>query len=401
MSDRCGDPSGTELAPGSVPAGPPNVGHPREEGDSIADRIEMISGHRSRLLRTLGNLIPEGPVALLGRPTHRNVGDQAIWLGQLEAIRALGGRSPAYACSIASYDPGELRRRLPHGTILLTGGGNLGDLYPSEQEFREQVLEDFPDRRVVVLPQSVRFRRDEALQSARRAFESHPELTLTVRTERSLEVARERFDVPVLLAPDMATALGPLPGTEPPFRTPLLCLLRRDGEASRERAEPARENGVRVEDWGDGHGEADTWPGARHWLRWRLAFPRGHHLASALDYLRSARTRHAWYRVSAGLSLLSGADAVITDRLHGHILATLLGVPHVALDNSYGKVHSYVRSWTAGCPLVRTATDLDEARRVAGELSAVQRYGTARSGEGSPPASPAADGRASGEAPRS
>lgn len=389
------------LADVALPTAPRNVGHTPERGDDIADPTELISEHRSRLLRTLGEIVPEGPVALLGRPAHRNVGDQAIWLGQREAIRGLDDRRPVYACSIASYDAAELRRRLPRGTILLTGGGNLGDLYPAEQEFREQVLEDFPDRRVVVLPQSVHFRRDESLERARRAFESHPDLVLAVRTGRSLDVARERFDVPVRLAPDMATALGRLPATEPPFRTPLLFLLRRDGEASRKRGEPGRENGARVEDWGDGHGEADTWSGARHWLRWRLASSRGHHLASAFDYLRSARTRHAWYRVSAGLSLLSGAGAVITDRLHGHILATLLGVPHVALDNSYGKVHAYVRSWTAGSPLVRTASDLDEARRVAGELSAIPRGGTARSGEHSRPPSPAAGGTAAGETARS
>lgn len=122
---------------------PGNVRHPREKGEYMADPSEMLSKHRSRLLSTLERLVPEGPVALLGCPSHRNVGDQAIWLGQREAIWALDDRRPVYACSIASYDAAELRRRLGHGTILLTGGGNLGDLYPAEQAFREQVLKDF------------------------------------------------------------------------------------------------------------------------------------------------------------------------------------------------------------------------------------------------------------------
>jgi pyruvyl transferase EpsO len=48
---------------------------------------------------------------------------------------------------------------------------------------------------------------------------------------------------------------------------------------------------------------------------------------------------------------------VVTDRLHAHLLALLLGIPHVVLDNSYGKLHHFIAAWTHESPLVHLATD--------------------------------------------
>ena len=53
------------------------------------------------------------------------------------------------------------------GTILLSGGGNFGDLYESHQEIREDVIANFPANRIIQLPQSISFHAGEALQSAR------------------------------------------------------------------------------------------------------------------------------------------------------------------------------------------------------------------------------------------
>ena len=59
---------------------------------------------------------------------------------------------------------------------------------------------------------------------------------------------------------------------------------------------------------------------------------------------------------------------MITDRLHAHILSTLLDIPHVALDNDYGKIGSYLAAWTKNYPLVLTASSPQEAMRKVDEL---------------------------------
>src|SRR5262249_19822367 len=56
--------------------------------------------------------------------------------------------------------------------------------------------------------------------------------------------------------------------------------------------------------------------------------------------------RLAEARVARGLRLLSSVKFVITDRLHAHILCTLLNLPHTILDNCYGKLSSFADVWT-------------------------------------------------------
>ncbi len=58
-------------------------------------------------------------------------------------------------------------------------------------------------------------------------------------------------------------------------------------------------------------------------------------------------------RLDRGLSLLSRGRTVVTDRLHAHILATLLGIlSNFVADNSYGKISEFAATWrpSSGVP---------------------------------------------------
>lgn len=44
--------------------------------------------------------------------------------------------------------------------ILLTGGGSLGDIWFRHQEFRQRVLSDFPNHRMIQLSQAIFFRNE-------------------------------------------------------------------------------------------------------------------------------------------------------------------------------------------------------------------------------------------------
>jgi exopolysaccharide biosynthesis predicted pyruvyltransferase EpsI len=69
------------------------------------------------------------------------------------------------------------------------------------------------------------------------------------------------------------------------------------------------------------------------------------------------------------MRLISAGRVVVTDRLHGHILCLLLGLPHVLLDNAYGKISNFHRMWTDGVSDVVWAESpenaLDLALRIA------------------------------------
>jgi len=83
------------------------------------------------------------------------------------------------------------------------------------------------------------------------------------------------------------------------------------------------------------------------------------------DALSATYAPLARRRLERGCRLLASAGAIVTDRLHGHVLCLLLGIPHVLLDNNYGKVRSFYETWTADADLVRWGESPAEALRLA------------------------------------
>lgn len=63
-----------------------------------------------------------------------------------------------------------------------------------------------------------------------------------------------------------------------------------------------------------------------------------------------------------GQRLLGQGEIVVTDRLHAHILSTLMGITQVILDDSYGKVFQFVDTWTHASKLVYKAADIAQAK---------------------------------------
>jgi pyruvyl transferase EpsO len=318
----------------------------------------------ARLEATLRPLVASAErVALIDFPNTANVGDSAIYLGAIACLASLGVPRPRFICDLRTYDRAELARRIgSSGIILLAGGGSFGDVWSAPQELREEVVRAFPDNRIVQLPQTIHFERPEALSRAKATLNAHRNLTLLVRDQRSLDLARNEFVAPSLLCPDTAFALGPLRRPIAPARA-RLWLLRTDKEARTE--EPPIANEHRA-DW------LDEPPMVLRALSYRLmgALRRQRLTPFARPLLMRLYDPLARQRVRRGLAMLASAEVVITDRMHGHILCMLLGIPHVLLDNNYGKLSSFYRTWTAHLHDVRWADSPTEALREAQELAA-------------------------------
>lgn len=303
--------------------------------------------------------------ALLDFPNYGNVGDAAIWLGERAILRSLGARV-AYASDPASFRADFLRASVGSGPIFIQGGGNLGDLWPDLQAFRERVVETFHDNPIIQLPQSIHFADRQNLDRARRVFAAHPRFTLLLRDRRSLAIARAEFVAEAALCPDMAFGLGALPRLGQPVHD-VVSLVRRghDKEAAGPRAGLHAAEGL-VVDWGEDDDSTARWRGRiRKVLRPRLMRGSWRHAVHVYDAL-------ARWRLRAGVRLLSGGRVVLTDRLHGHILCVLLGIPHVAMDNAYGKVSSFIETWTSGLPFVRFADSPEQARSLTRALLETQ-----------------------------
>ncbi|MFF2351109.1 polysaccharide pyruvyl transferase family protein [Kitasatospora sp. NPDC058115] len=335
---------------------------------------------RRRLARTVRELVgPPGRCALLGFPHYANVGDSAIWLG-VRALLAELGAEVVYTADHHDFCEAALAGRLPSGTILLTGGGNLGDLWPSHQRMRERVIGAFPGHRIIQLPQSLHFGDPAALDRARAVFDAHPDLVLLLRDEPSLRAARRAFRTPSALAPDCAFAMTGLPRLARPERR-ILWLRREDHEsaAAHEPGGPPTDAGVHRTDWTAQEGADADWPAALRAVRQRIANASAEVRATGGDRaagdraaaeLADAQDRHAELQLRRGCRLLGSASAVVTDRLHGHLLSLLLGLPHVVVDDRYGKISGYWQTWghDRHRSVARREPDAERALRTAAAL---------------------------------
>jgi exopolysaccharide biosynthesis predicted pyruvyltransferase EpsI len=323
----------------------------------------MIHALSERIHATLDPLVHgRSECALVDFPDHSNVGDSAIWLGQVAWLATAGIRI-TYRCHARAYSRQQLAASTRDGVIFIHGGGNLGDTWTRHQRFRETVIGDFPDRPIIQFPQSIHFANPANLARARAVFNVHPALTLLVRDEPSLDVARREFRATSILCPDIALLIGPLRRPQLPD-TDVFWHRRTDREAV-PRTASFVETGVAVGDWLD----------SRRPLVARIRdavqplvnrHPR--RLRGAGRLLQATYDSQARECLGVGCRLLSRGRVVITDRLHGHILSLLLGIPHVILDNSYGKIRAFFETWTAGTLLARWADSPEAALRAARAL---------------------------------
>jgi pyruvyl transferase EpsO len=310
---------------------------------------QLIAKLNGDIESTLAKLIPAGPLALVDYPNHSNVGDSAIWLGEAEYLKRRPDAKLVYCCDLADYRREDLQQVIGSGTILIHGGGNFGTIWRKHQNFRIEIMERFPNNPIVQMPQSIHFQGEELLPETARAIAKHGNFTLLVRDKPSYDFAKAKFDCAVQLCPDMAFCIGSRPRLT--ADVDLLYLLRTDGEklAGMDPVDSA-ESRVAVDWLGDD----------RRRIR---SVKLKHRLLSYLPGDKFARRKSlfddlGWSRFWRGRAVLSRGKVVVTDRLHAHIISLLLGIPHVALDNNYGKLSNFIGAWTSELDNLRTATDM-------------------------------------------
>ena len=139
-------------------------------------------------------------IFLVGTPEHSNIGDAAITLGEFEFIHRY---FPEYrVIELSAYDFSDWYTRIAaeihaKDLIFLQAGGNLGNIYRSEEELRRRVITDFRQNQIVILPQTVYFSQDEEgrreLAITQQIYNRHLNLMILTRGYDSLRKAKEYF----------------------------------------------------------------------------------------------------------------------------------------------------------------------------------------------------------------
>ncbi len=298
-------------------------------------------------MQTLSDMHKDIAVLLTGKriayidiPLHYNVGDLLIYLGT-ESFFNKNNLNVVYRSEVNKTSLSALKNV---DAIVFHGGGNFGDLYTAHQKLREKILSKYSEKLIVCLPQTIHFDSEDRLTASAAIFAKHPNFHFFVRDVKSLELAK-RFTEKAKLMPDMAHSLHPLVdvtevGPTNAMPQKILSLVRRDIESVRNAT--GRNIHKRGFDWDD------------------LITLNEIAILRTYQILRMVKPELAiklWHKntkdvVFKSYQFFQKHDVVYTDRLHGLILASLLGKPIMMYDNSYGKNFSYYDCWLKNNPFI-------------------------------------------------
>ena len=290
---------------------------------------------------------------MIATPSHGNLGDQAIVYAQR---RFLADALPDFSVfEVQRYQYELAREKLqgmirPSDVILVDGGGNVGTLWPEENDKINDIVRRFRDQTVLVFPQTAYFEDTEDGRSCEQetsaAYRSNPNLVYFSRDWGTFETIGELSpETPNQYMPDIVPYIENAPfSTE---RSGALLCLRDDKERT----------------LSDGIAESIG----------RLLDELGFEARRTSTVVANPTRIHEGNRESVLAEKwveFASASLVITDRLHGMFFSAITGTPCVAIDNVSHKV-SQGYEWIREIPNVRLARTPDEISGLAREVLAV------------------------------
>eukprot|EP00026_Physarum_polycephalum_P004075 Phypoly_transcript_04092.p1 GENE.Phypoly_transcript_04092~~Phypoly_transcript_04092.p1 ORF type:complete len:731 (-),score=94.91 Phypoly_transcript_04092:77-2083(-) len=317
---------------------------PKRRGNS--ELIKHLQSEIVRLVRP--HLKGYKRIVMLDVPDHNNKGDSAIFTGEENFLRLMN-LELIYACSDAGkfkcntkYVKELIGDKKKETLVGLHGGGNFGDLWEWVVNERNNFINDLVGEGYdfMMFPQTITFKDKGKIPYVQKLYGRMKKLVFMVRDVPSYEFMKQYFPNSTnIYLPDMAW----MNGHKEIVRIPqydILFFLRKDYEGDQNLAGKVRarmkelpEVDYNIADWTD------------------YDIPDGN--PSLVD--------KNYDRFYMGLDFLTQARVVVTNRLHGHILSTLLDLPHVIVDNIYGKVFDNHNAWTRNATGVEMAENIDEA----------------------------------------
>jgi pyruvyl transferase EpsO len=273
-------------------------------------------------------------------PYYTNVGDILIWEGTRTFLRNCNVHCK-YETSRETFKP----RPINSDTIiLLQGGGGFGDLWGG-QPFRRKIITEYPDNRVIILPQTVFYNDHKTLLSDAELFNQHNNLIICARDMISYEILKKHFKAEIVLVPDMAFCIPIewLKKQQCQQTEKTLFLKRNDKELNQiiNYQKYISEKPVDIHDW-------PVMEKTTMSTRFLLKFIQFSHILP-FPFLKLtdmyALSIFKNDMIKKGVRFLSSYSKVYTTRLHIAILCCLLEKPFIFFNNSYGKNKGFYETW--------------------------------------------------------
>lgn len=167
-----------------------------------------------KFIHSIENKLKENPrtVFLVMTPQHGNLGDHAIAFAETTMLEE--EKNPYIELSDAQLHHLQAHNffNVMNGhTILITGGGNLGTLWPEVEKLQREIILGNPDSNILILPNTIYYGKTEndkeQLQESMSIYNEHSNLYLYAREKISYDRMKECYRN-VKLVPDMMLDLN-------------------------------------------------------------------------------------------------------------------------------------------------------------------------------------------------
>lgn len=281
---------------------------------TIGEVYQLICEQISRL-----EDIGEEYVLLVGTPLHTNIGDRAIAFAEHKFLGAISKRPIVEVPYGFELQKIKISQNI---LIVLHGGGNFGDLWGNEEEYRRTIIAAFPNNKIVLMPQTIFFSDNTNLEKSIELYSKHKDLTLIARERKSFDIMSEKFKAnKVAIAPDIVLSLNAMRTFMLRRRKGVLFVMRADKE--RTVADNPAENLEDIVRGALGSNESAKYSDMHieerdNALTWPLYE----------THKKITMTKLAQFRES---------KLVVTDRLHGMVFAALSGTPCIVFASKTHK----------------------------------------------------------------
>lgn len=276
-------------------------------------------------------------IILMGGPEYGNLGDHAI---AYATQKFLSSKSKGYDYVELTeddilYNVRKIKDAIKSEDILLLqGGGNTGDLYPDQEKVRKIVLREFPNNKVILMPQTIYFKKNAYAE----IYYQNSNLVMCARERKSYEIMKDLYTCKIILTPDIVFSLFNNMVEKNIERKGGLICLRDDCEKIKDGVSAQKLSRILT----DMNIQSEYISTVRNYAIRKAE--REKELESLLNKYRSAQI-------------------VFTDRLHGMIFAVITKTPCVVFPTFNHKViQSYM--WIEKLGYIRLCDNIDNIKEI-------------------------------------
>lgn len=267
----------------------------------------------------------DGNIILIATPTHGNLGDHAIVYAEHKILKEVFSDKAIIEVPNGHYLSLTklIQRKVSNNDIIVVdGGGNLGTLWPHEDDKITDIIKRFKNNKIIIFPQTCYYDKSidnvERIQKNSTAYRSAKDLTVMLRDYASYSFFKENFPfVKAVFVPDVVLSLSPDVASK--CRRGVLLCLRNDIE------KVIKDDVIKAI-----MKEADRLGKTVSCTSTVVDY-------SVIQDNRESELNDKWREFAE-------SELVITDRLHGMIFAAITKTPCIAVDNISKKV-SGVYQW--------------------------------------------------------